>query len=228
MQRARAPALLRREIGKFARQLGFDRFAYALRITVPSLPAKHYALTDYPREWGERYVAHGYFGVDPIVLHCERSSLPAFWDEDIFHGRESEPFWEDARSYGLRSGVTLAVHEFPGAVSVFSLSRDRSLDVEGDELAALIGRVHVFAAVLHQSMIRLKLPLRLPRPIRPLTAREGECLKWTAAGKTAWEIGCILGITERTVVFHLGNGAQKLGAANKTQAVVRAVALRLV
>ncbi|TIR87267.1 MAG: helix-turn-helix transcriptional regulator, partial [Mesorhizobium sp.] len=38
-----------------------------------------------------------------------------------------------------------------------------------------------------------------------LTAREYECAQWAACGKTAWEIGCILGITRRTAAFHLDN-----------------------
>jgi DNA-binding NarL/FixJ family response regulator len=36
-----------------------------------------------------------------------------------------------------------------------------------------------------------------------VSARELDCLKWTAAGKTAWEASVILGISERTVTHHL-------------------------
>lgn len=61
-----------------------------------------------------------------------------------------------------------------------------------------------------------------------LTAREHEWLKWIAEGKTAWEIGQILGITERTAEVHLDNVIRKLTVTNKVQAVVRAVALKLV
>ncbi len=38
------------------------------------------------------------------------------------------------------------------------------------------------------------------------------------------EIGQILSITERTVVFHMNNVIQKLGASNKIQAIVRRLA----
>ena len=60
------------------------------------------------------------------------------------------------------------------------------------------------------------------------TIRERECLKWAAEGKTAWETGQILGIAERTAVFHVNNVIQKLGATNKTQAIVRALALNMI
>jgi DNA-binding CsgD family transcriptional regulator len=60
-----------------------------------------------------------------------------------------------------------------------------------------------------------------------LTARERECLSWIAQGKTGWETGAILRISERTVVFHLHNARRKLGVHNRSAAVARAVRLGL-
>jgi len=42
----------------------------------------------------------------------------------------------------------------------------------------------------------------------PLTARELECMHWAAMGKTSWEIGSIIGLTERTINFHLARARQ--------------------
>lgn len=58
--------------------------------------------------------------------------------------------------------------------------------------------------------------------IKKLTAREIEILKWTAEGKTAGDIAIILSMKERTVHFHVANAVQKMGACNKTSAVVQA------
>ncbi len=60
-----------------------------------------------------------------------------------------------------------------------------------------------------------------------LTARETECLRWTAEGKTAWEVGRILQISERTANWHLQAASHKLGCANKIQAVVKAIRIGL-
>lgn len=65
-------------------------------------------------------------------------------------------------------------------------------------------------------------------PIPSLTSREKECLQWAAAGKTSWEIARILSVSERTVIFHIGNATKKLGATNRRQAVARAISLRLI
>jgi len=61
-----------------------------------------------------------------------------------------------------------------------------------------------------------------------LSARELDCLKWTAAGKTAWEASIILGISERTVRFHLNTAREKLNCATTTQAVAKAVVNQLI
>jgi len=59
-----------------------------------------------------------------------------------------------------------------------------------------------------------------------LTHRQQECLKWSARGKTMSEIGTILGISERTVLFHLQDARRRLDAQTITQAVAMAIHLK--
>jgi DNA-binding CsgD family transcriptional regulator len=61
-----------------------------------------------------------------------------------------------------------------------------------------------------------------------ITAREADCLTWMAAGKTAWEASVILGISERTVRFHLNAAREKLNCLTTTQAVAKAVSQQLI
>jgi LuxR family transcriptional regulator, activator of conjugal transfer of Ti plasmids len=61
-----------------------------------------------------------------------------------------------------------------------------------------------------------------------LSPREFECLKWVAQGKSAWEIGHILGISRRTAAFHLDNAKAKLGVHSNCQAVARLVASKAI
>ena len=58
-----------------------------------------------------------------------------------------------------------------------------------------------------------------------LSSREIECLQWLAVGKTISEAACILGISERTLRFHVTNARERLGVSTTMQAVV-AAALR--
>lgn len=61
-----------------------------------------------------------------------------------------------------------------------------------------------------------------------LTQREIDALSWSARGKTSDEIAQILGLTRRTVDFHIDNARAKLGVATRIEAVATAVAARLI
>jgi len=61
-----------------------------------------------------------------------------------------------------------------------------------------------------------------------LNDREVETLTWVARGKTSAEIAQILGLTKRTVDFHIDNARTKLGATTRTQAVIKAATGRLI
>jgi DNA-binding CsgD family transcriptional regulator len=61
-----------------------------------------------------------------------------------------------------------------------------------------------------------------------LSEREKACLLWTARGKSSWEIGRIMGISEHTVVFHVRNAMKRLGTRNRMVAVVMAVQMGLI
>ncbi len=61
-----------------------------------------------------------------------------------------------------------------------------------------------------------------------LNDREVEILTWVARGKTSAEIAQIIGLTKRTIDFHIDNARTKLGAATRTEAVIKAASGRLI
>jgi DNA-binding CsgD family transcriptional regulator len=69
---------------------------------------------------------------------------------------------------------------------------------------------------------------RRTSPIPLLTAQELECLRWCKEGKTNWEIGEILSISQKTVEFHVGNAMRKLGAGNRITAVIMGIKTGLI
>ena len=77
---------------------------------------------------------------------------------------------------------------------------------------------------IFEAAIRIvRLSLREDDPQEALTDRETECLFWASEGKTSSEIACILGITERTVNYHLNQVTRKTGSMNRYQAVAKGV-----
>lgn len=60
-----------------------------------------------------------------------------------------------------------------------------------------------------------------------LTVREHEVLRLVALGKTNQQIGVILAVSTRTAKAHVERIIARLGVANRTEAVARAISLRM-
>jgi DNA-binding response OmpR family regulator len=85
----------------------------------------------------------------------------------------------------------------------------------------------VLAALISARLARVARSAIWPKHVG-LREREVEALTWAARGKTFWEIGEILGLSKRTVEFHLDNARRKLGVATRTQALIKAAAGHLI
>jgi DNA-binding CsgD family transcriptional regulator len=70
--------------------------------------------------------------------------------------------------------------------------------------------------------------LRAGKQASQLSPRELTVLLWMKEGKTNWEIARILGLSERTVRFHVGGIFEKLDVTSRTQAVARALGAGLI
>jgi LuxR family quorum sensing-dependent transcriptional regulator len=114
-------------------------------------------------------------------------------------------------------GFSVPIHGPEGCEACFSMS-GRSPDLNGRTKPA----VHMIAMYAFE---RAKQVARRPvkPPTNPLTQREQEVLTWAALGKSSRDTAEIMQITERTALAHAVNATHKLGAANRTQAVVRAM-----
>jgi DNA-binding CsgD family transcriptional regulator len=120
------------------------------------------------------------------------------------------------------SGKAISLRDHLGNGYKVGVSRDEPWTMDPRELSRLVADAQLFGAFAQSAMMRIwnqGADADLPK----LTARELECLSWTLEGKTAWELGCILGIAERTANFHLGNAIQKLDCDNKHSAVIKAM-----
>lgn len=67
-----------------------------------------------------------------------------------------------------------------------------------------------------------------PGSTRLITPRQLQCLAWVQEGKSATDIGGILGLSGRTVEGHLTKLCSHLGVKTRIQAVVRARELGLI
>jgi len=224
------PEDLRRAVGEYAKRMGFDSWVYAAN---PSGQRAPYILSAYPAAWLNRYLEKGYIGIDPVVAHCRDHATPLMWTADgpITERENRVPaFFHDAADFGLKVGVSAPVHGLGCQWGLLSVAGSEEKTDRRTKLQQLAG-VQLLATFTHEAGHRfatMSTQQQQGAGSVHLTARELECLRWAAEGKTGWEIGRLLGISERTVVFHVENAAHKLGVFGRRQAVARAIALHLI
>jgi len=169
--------------------------------------------------WSRYYFKNNLIKDDPVGAHCFRSIGPFEWKDapyDPLQWPEAKQIMDAAADVGMRYGFCVPIHSSAGFQAVVSVAGDH-VDLSPYAKRAL----HLISIYAHDKAVSVVHP-REPRQ-RLLTKREREILSWTAAGKTAWEISRILGISEATVVDHLRAAATKFETPNKVATVVAAL-----
>jgi DNA-binding CsgD family transcriptional regulator len=137
--------------------------------------------------------------------------------------------WEEQAFFGLKTGIALALHLPHRRHFFLGVDRDQRCFAEKAELSQLVADLYLFAVYANEAASRILVSSgEAATGLPPLGPREIECLSWTMEGKTAWEVGAILGLAEATVVSYLRNAMRKLECVNKQQAVARALRFGLI
>ena len=215
-------ALIERTVHSF----GFDGYSYHLYR--PDDGSLDY-VGEWPHEWLNRYEANHYSDIDPVVEHLLQSTTPFTWSEVVANRPVNSPervVMNEARDFGIKEGAEIPVHEYGFGGATFSVFSS-SFENFGSAWTENRNDLHVFCLYFHEKYKQLvSTPLTVPTP--NLTRRERECLVLTSRGKTAWEVGEILSISERTAKQHLSNATTKLGSYSKHHAVVKAILTRII
>lgn len=224
---SRSSEELRARIVAFGAELGFERVGALSVIERHGEAPRFLPLDNMPEAYVAlaRDVRRG--AADPVVQHCKRSSVPIIWGQSTYTARELGPQWEQQQPFGYANGIAVGLHLPYGRHFVFGVNRRDALPGAPDELTRLVADIQLFAVHVQEAASRLLGGDEIGLA-QALTPREIECLRWTMEGKTAWEVGSILGITERTAVLHVNNAAHKLHCTSKHQAVIKAMRMGLI
>lgn len=211
------------------RQMGFEHFLYGVKVKTSLTRPYQFVLSGYPKQWRDHYVEMKYQEIDPTVAHCRTHVTPVIWRNQVFQGHDATKFQGEAKEAGLKHGATFVVHGGRGETAMLSLATTRGARQAESDVVAHMGQAQLFTCYLHEAVQRIVLS-QGPLPLQKvtLTPREKECLLWVAEGKTSWEIGNIVRISQDTVKFHLKNASRKMGVTNGRHAVSRAVSLGLI
>jgi len=203
-------------------ELGFHAYIMA-GIPMPGQSLRELTIANgWPAQWFETYNRENLHAVDPIPRHCFNTLNPFEW-KDVPYDRERDEaahrVMMRARDFGMRKGLCIPIH-YDDAIGAISIAGERPyLDAETK------GALHLMGVFTHGRLRALARPAAAT-PIRRLSDIEAEVLRWAARGKTAWETGQILGISERNVRWHLEEAQRKLMTNNKTATVATAIVNR--
>lgn len=215
-------------LSELATQYGFDYTLIAVLPRRGMLLRDAYQRSNYAPDWRRTYDERAFFRIDPTVSHCLTKTTPMIWSPPLFTGRDQHEMYEEARRYGLHTGISLPIHGPKQEVGMlcFVCSEHTSRDLINhiQHNLPVLSLLRDVAFDTGQRFLDGYAETLLPK----LTPREHESLKWTAEGKSTWEIAKIFGCSESTVNFHMGNIRAKFGVTSRKAAAVKAIRMGLI
>jgi len=197
---------------------GFDSSACGSWHGVGEQRSNRFFFVDWPEEVVRLYAEKNIERRDPLVFAARRRMTPFVWDEvysDPHLPAESKELYQFAHDFGWVDGMCVPVHGPAGYQGLISMLARSKLALSPRER----GLLELAARSIHEAC-RHTLGFGVsPEPVPVMTARELECMKWVAVGKSDWEIAQMLRISESTVHFHVENAKKKLKKSTRTEAV---------
>lgn len=207
-------------VGDIARELGFRYFALTHHVDVRR-SSSAVRIHNYPDGWAEWFDGQALGASDPVHRASNVTSVGFAWSslpEMIAMTPDDRKVLDLARREGIGEGFTVPAHvpgEAHGSCS-FACAPGEIFSAEHLPLLQLVG------AFAFEAARRMRSARAGPAPAR-LTDRQRECVVWAARGKSDWEIGRILGISQETVIEHLRHARERYGVGKRTLVAVHAL-----
>ncbi len=203
------------------RPLGFTVSACGAFLPSERGPLTHFFFQNWPSDWIALYQRKNFVVVDFSVAEARRRMAPFTWldarAERTLSLAEKE-LWKAANANGWENGLSVPLHGPGGYFGLVSIG-GKNLDLS----PATRRRLHLLAFAVHERCRAIHGVSPVADQQARLTARELECLRWVAAGKTDGDIAQIIDLSPTTVKDHIDAGRRKLDAQTRAQAVARLV-----
>ncbi|CDX12646.1 Autoinducer-binding domain-containing protein [Mesorhizobium plurifarium] len=212
---------LHNALSETASSLGLSSFAYL--VPSSSLGCATDLISSYPQPWTSHYLHSRYEELDPVVHQARLRHEPFRWGAgvgDLNLAASQRDLMNEAAQFGIRSGFTIPIHDRRGLFAALTFASDERQPLFFRVIERYERALQLIAIFFHIHARRRMTSERMVDGVA-LSNREIQCLEWAARGKSDWEIGRILGISQRTAAFHLDNAKKKLGVRTKIQAAIR-------
>jgi len=188
-----------------------------------SADGEQYGYGTYDPVWVQHYVDKEYLRVDPVVLGCFQRFHPVDWKRLDWSSKPARAFRKDAVEHGVgNQGFSVPIRGPNGQFALFTLSHNCDDDTWAEFTKVNQRDILLIAHYLNQKALEIE-AARQPEPVRPLSPREIDTLTYLAMGYGRGQIAEMLSISEHTLRAYIESARFKLGAANTTHAVARAL-----
>jgi DNA-binding CsgD family transcriptional regulator len=213
----------------FAARMEFDRANAVLVDDRPGSARRVHTIGNTPSEY-QAVASSADVGLrDPIVQRLKASNRPFSYDRSTYLTGGAIDIWENQAPFGYATGISVAMHTGSGIHFYVGLDRFNSLPQSEVACTRMLADLHMLAGYAQEAACRVFAPhFDGNAPLVKLSSQERDCLTWARQGKSAWDTGRILNISDRTVEFHWRNARRKLGMETTQLAAVRALELRLI
>ena len=180
-------------------------------------------ISNYPTRWTSHYLRQHYEEFDPVILRARCAQCPFRWGPDYCARSlpsNQQQLFDEAAEFGIACGLTIPIHDHRGGFAALTFAAEKDDPLFPHIVERFEQGLQLMATCFHIEARRRLAGERAIDGIR-LTPREFECLQWAARGKSARDIGSIIGVKRRTAAFHLDNARNKLGVRTIAQAVAR-------
>jgi DNA-binding CsgD family transcriptional regulator len=217
-------AVLREALSNY----GLTHVAYCAVNLPTTKRARPLIAVTYAPEWVRHYLQEGYVNIDPVVRAGLCGILPVDWASLDLADPVIAKFFGEAQEFKIGpNGLSVPVRGRHGEFALFSVSSDINPS-EWLKIKKLLMRDLMMLAYHFHDWALGAEGIERHDYLTALSTREKDCLKWKALRKSDWDLSQAIGISERTVKFHLESARAKLGAVNTTHAVAKAISFGLI
>jgi len=208
-------------------KLGGNDFSVKVDPISAESSAPGHLLSTLPESVSKLFLEPSFALFDPINQRFAQSQLPQYWRPEDETASSAPAVYSFLSQVGIRHGLSLNQRGQHVCSRIDFYSRDERWGGITNAVRGAFVYLGMHVHEVAESVWRHNC-VGAEAPNAPLSARELECLHWGALGKTSREIGLILGISQRTVYFHLNNAAAKLNVYSVKHAISRALSSGLV
>lgn len=204
------------------REFGFRWFALVHDGHLQKQRPEQLMMTNYPASWVDEVISHRLYMHDPVHIASARSAFGLCWEriaDVIAPTRRQLSVLTRGRDHGLVSGFTIPFR-IPGERGAFfTVARKRDRPFSNVEMMT----ARLIAGVAFQRGRELVGGIELTVPSVSLSPRQIQCLELIAEGKTDWEIGTILGLSQNTIHEYIEEARRRYQVKTRSQLVLAAV-----